>query len=153
MKFVHTCEPSHTFTNERAHLVMNQRRAVGMPGGGRRRSMPTLSSGHRAERVFRVAFGPRVHTNFRITPGDPIAPDGPGYELADSRCEGVRVPNRSATQMFGSHRASQDPQTDTRTGSLTSSPALCMLRSLCRCQDYDKILTVLMRGAEYMRQA
>ena len=24
--------------------------------------------------------------------------------------------------------------------------------NLCRCQDYDKILTALMRGAEYMRQ-
>jgi aerobic-type carbon monoxide dehydrogenase small subunit (CoxS/CutS family) len=25
--------------------------------------------------------------------------------------------------------------------------------NLCRCQDYDKILTALMRGAEYLRQA
>ena len=25
--------------------------------------------------------------------------------------------------------------------------------NLCRCQDYDKILTALMRGAEYMRKA
>ncbi len=25
--------------------------------------------------------------------------------------------------------------------------------NLCRCQDYDKILTALMRGAEYMRRA
>jgi len=25
--------------------------------------------------------------------------------------------------------------------------------NLCRCQDYDKILTALMRGAEYMREA
>ena len=25
--------------------------------------------------------------------------------------------------------------------------------NLCRCQDYDKILTALMRGAEYMRGA
>jgi aerobic-type carbon monoxide dehydrogenase small subunit (CoxS/CutS family) len=24
--------------------------------------------------------------------------------------------------------------------------------NLCRCQDYDKILTALMRGAEYMRR-
>jgi aerobic-type carbon monoxide dehydrogenase small subunit (CoxS/CutS family) len=24
--------------------------------------------------------------------------------------------------------------------------------NICRCQDYDKILTALMRGAEYMRQ-
>jgi carbon-monoxide dehydrogenase small subunit/xanthine dehydrogenase YagT iron-sulfur-binding subunit len=24
--------------------------------------------------------------------------------------------------------------------------------NLCRCQDYDKILTALMRGAEYMRK-
>jgi len=25
--------------------------------------------------------------------------------------------------------------------------------NLCRCQDYDKILTAFMRGAEYMRRA
>ena len=25
--------------------------------------------------------------------------------------------------------------------------------NLCRCQDYDKILTALMRGAEHMRNA
>ena len=25
--------------------------------------------------------------------------------------------------------------------------------NLCRCQDYDKILTAVMRGAEYMRRA
>jgi aerobic-type carbon monoxide dehydrogenase small subunit (CoxS/CutS family) len=25
--------------------------------------------------------------------------------------------------------------------------------NLCRCQDYDKILTALMRGGEYMRGA
>ena len=25
--------------------------------------------------------------------------------------------------------------------------------NLCRCQDYDKILTAMMRGAEYMRRA
>ena len=25
--------------------------------------------------------------------------------------------------------------------------------NLCRCQDYDKILTALMRGSEYLRRA
>jgi carbon-monoxide dehydrogenase small subunit/xanthine dehydrogenase YagT iron-sulfur-binding subunit len=31
--------------------------------------------------------------------------------------------------------------------------ALGISGNLCRCQDYDKILTALSRGAEYMRRS
>ena len=48
----------------------------------------------------------------------------------------------------GDGRLSQDePESDAR------ELAHGISGNLCRCQDYDKILTAMMRGAEYMRKA
>ena len=65
------------------------------------------------------------------------------------RRAGLPVRVLPARLCHGSRRVPQDQPQLRRARSWRTA----ISGNLCRCQDYDKILTALMRGAEYMRRA